>query len=183
MTTKTKEQKMKLSNVKIGDKLSMTYYLNVLDKKNDSLSVEDQNGMKFSINGKELIEETIYSANQYTEVKSVSRTEAIEILENAGDTVFTINFNKLPNADTFAELMKSLSIADLNDTKKLSKIAKQAMLGEERTLVGYLINAEPKMGRSTVVDLDIPVGQHNLRLCDHRTLNSIIWKGIKYTVK
>ncbi len=183
MSTKTKEQKMNLSNVKVGDKLSMTYYLNVLDKKNDSLSVEDQNGMKFSINGKELIEETIYSANQFTETKAVSRTEMIDVLESAGDTVFQAVFNKLPNEESFAKLMENLTIADLNNPKQLKKIAKQAMLGEVRILIGYLVNAEPKMGRSTVVDLNIPKGQHNLRQIDHRTLNEITLKGIKYIIK
>jgi hypothetical protein len=183
MSIQTKEQKMKLSNVVVGDKLSMTYYLRVLGTQKDSLIVEDQNGISFTIKGKELIEETIYSANQFTEVKNVSRTEAIDILESAGDTVFRCIFNKLPNEESFSKLMENLTIADLNNPKQLKKIAKQAMLGEERTLIGYLVSAEPKMGRSTVVDLNIPKGSHNLRQIDHRTLQSIVLKGIKYIVK
>jgi hypothetical protein len=185
MTTATevKNTKCLLKDIKSGDKVSVTYYLNVINKNSDSLDVEDQTGSKFAIRGKDLIEGTLNTAEQYTETRKVSRTELIEILENAGDTVFTANYNKLPNADTIAELLGNYSINDFGDPKKLSKIAKEAMKGEERNLKGYLINIEPKMGRSSVIDLEIPKGEHNVRLIDHRTLNSIIIKNIKYQVK
>jgi hypothetical protein len=185
MTTATevKTLKSKLADIKTGDKLSVTYYLTVLNKNSDSLDVEDQTGSKFAIRGKDLIEETINTAEQYTETRKISRTELIEVLENAGDTVFTANFNKLPNAESIAELLGSYSINDFSDTKKLSKIAKEVMKGEGRNLKGYLLNTEPKMGRSSVIDLEVPKGQHNVRLIDHRTLNFLILKGIRYEVK
>jgi hypothetical protein len=186
MTTVTKDRKCDFSKVTVGSKLSMTYHLNVLDKGTRAgrpfLSVEDQNGAKFDIQGKELIEETINSADQFTETETVSRTAAIEVLESAGDTVFTANFNKLPNEQSFSDMLSSVSIGDLNDPKKLKKLAKEAMRGEERTLVGYLVNTEPKMGRSTVIDLETK-DTHKLRQVDHRTLNWIIFKNKKYVVK
>jgi hypothetical protein len=181
--TATIEKRCDLDEVKVGSILSTTHYLEVLGKTNNSVKVKDQNGLNFEIRGKELIEDTIFTADQIQEEKKVSRTEAIQILENAKDTVFTVNFNKLPDENSFAELLGKVSIADLNDPKKLKKLAKEAMKGEERTLVGHLVEAEPTMGRSSVIDLQIPKGSHNLRQVDHRTLNWIIFKNIKYVVK
>ena len=54
--------------------------------------------------------------------------------------------------------------------------------GEGRTLRGVLKQTEPLMGRSYVEDLDIASG-HRLRLVDHRSIQSIIINGKKFTVK
>jgi len=54
--------------------------------------------------------------------------------------------------------------------------------GTERTLVGRLIDTENHMGRSNVVDLQVTSGSPN-RQVDHRTIKSIILKGVKYVVK
>lgn len=52
----------------------------------------------------------------------------------------------------------------------------------ERTLVGKLLSHEPLMGRSHVHDFDVTKGPP-LRLCDHRTITSLIIDDIKYEVK
>jgi hypothetical protein len=54
--------------------------------------------------------------------------------------------------------------------------------GTERTLRGRLVCPEPLLGRSMVEDLDETSG-HKLRQVDHRTIQSIIIEGTKYTVK
>ena len=55
--------------------------------------------------------------------------------------------------------------------------------GENRTLRGRFIVSEPLLGRSKVEDLDIPKGQHRIRLVDHRTIRFLIVDGVKYVVK
>lgn len=181
--TTTQSTKCLLSKIKRGDKLSVTYYLNVINKNSNSIDVEDQTGAKFAIQGKELIEETLNSADQFTEVKNVSRTEVIEILEGAGDTVFQVTFLKQATEETVAEALGHLSVADLTTPKTLKKHLKSILLGEERKLIGHLLHGEPKMGRTQVVDLEVPKGQHNIRLVDNRSISSLILKGVKYTVK
>lgn len=54
--------------------------------------------------------------------------------------------------------------------------------GEKRTLRGRLLGAEPLLGRSYVEDLDID-GENKKRLVDHRTLETLIVGGVKYTLK
>ncbi len=153
MPTMTKKStKTDFSSIKRGDRLSMTYYLKVngVNTTEGSVDVTDQNGNNFTIRGKSLIENTIDSASQFSTVQKISRTEMVDILESAKDTVFTVNFDKQD--------------------------------GTNRTLVGHLLSAEPKMGRSNVADLEVVTG-HNARQVDHRTLLWIVLKGIKYTVK
>ena len=71
----------------------------------------------------------------------------------------------------------------LTDNKKLKALCNQLMQGETRTLVGYLVETESKLGRSNVIDLEIPTNQHRGRLVDHRSINWIILKNKKYILK
>ncbi len=85
---------MKLKEIKPGERLSMTYYLDVQSVGGDELKVKDQNGMTFTIRGKNLIENTIQSASQFDKTEKLSRTQIVEILMNARDRVLTANYIK-----------------------------------------------------------------------------------------
>ncbi len=50
--------------------------------------------------------------------------------------------------------------------------------GEVREMTAHLIEHETLMGRSRVMDLE----KKGIRLIDHRTLLSLVWKGVKYYV-
>lgn len=54
--------------------------------------------------------------------------------------------------------------------------------GKRRNLTGRLLDTENLLGRSNVTDLEVTTGT-NLRQVDHRTIEEIILKGTKYTVK
>lgn len=141
---------MKFNDVRVGERLSTTMYMEVVGKTTDGIKVKDNQGKEFEVRGKVLIENSFNSASQFTDEKKVSRTQAVEALLSAGDSVFTVVFDKAT--------------------------------GEERTLVGKLIDTENQMGRSNVTDLEVVSGT-NLRQVDHRTLKQVIVKGIKYIVK
>lgn len=141
---------MKFNEIKKGDILSTTMYVEVLSKTSNSIDVKDSNGNTFTIKGPALIEKTMSSASQVEKEVKVSRTDAIETLLGAKDTVFTVEFVK----------------AD----------------GTDRTLVGRLIGTENHLGRSNVEDL-LTTDAHKIRQVDHRTLKSVILRGIKTIVK
>jgi len=141
---------MKFANIKKGEILSSTLYMEVLDKDGTSVKVRDSNKNEFTVQGKGLIEKTMNSNTQFDTEEKVSRTQAVEALLTAGDTVFTVEFTK----------------AD----------------GSDRVLVGRLINTENHMGRSNVEDL-LTTDTHKLRQVDHRTIKSLILRGVKYNVK
>ena len=58
-------------------------------------------------------------------------------------------------------------------------LAKELLLGRERTITGRLSKAEGKMGRSLIIDLNT----NGYGQIDHRTLKWIIIDNVKYTVK
>lgn len=53
--------------------------------------------------------------------------------------------------------------------------------GENRTLRGRLVKPEPLLGRSLVQDFE--ADDEGLRLVDHRTIQSIIIRGVYYKLK
>lgn len=176
-----KRKRTEYADLKVGDRLSETQYYEVVSIDGKKVRVRNERGFEFGVSS-DIVEEGMYNASQYTETKKVSRTALVEILESAGDTIFTVNFHKKPDESSVMDVLKKFTIADFNDQSKLKKIASDVTNGESRTLIGYLIRSEPKMGRSQVVDLTKPAGQ-NGRLVDHRTLNWIIFKNVKYEAK
>lgn len=179
MTTKT-QPRTKFSAIKTGEKLSYTSYVTVLGKAKlngvDAIQVEDQRGQKFTIAGASLIEDSFYSASQFHDTQTVSRTAIIELIETAGDTIFTVNFNKKVDPKVVAD---AVNLAVRTKSKFTESDAKTILLGEERTMVCVLTSLEPKMGRTQVTDLELNEG----RQIDHRTINWLIIKGTKYISK
>lgn len=176
-----KRKRTEFANLKVGDRLSETQYYEVLEVDGTKVKVRNERGFEFGVSSA-IIEEGMYSANFFNETKKVTRTALVNILEDAGDTIFTVNFHKKPDETTVMDVLKKCQIGDLHDNAKLKKLTEQLIHGESRTLTGYLLHTEPKMGRSQVVDLT-KSGPHNSRLVDHRTINWMIYKSIKYEVK
>ena len=141
-------------NIKIGDVLSNTSYLTVLEApptkrgEKQTIRVKDSRGLEYSIVGDTIID-SLKSASNFSSTEKVTKTELVDILENAKDTVFTINF--------------------LKDD------------GTERTLVGHLVGSENKMGRTQVIDL-MEKGFAQ-RQVNNRAINWIIINDVKYVAK
>ena len=62
--------------------------------------------------------------------------------------------------------------------------------GEERVLTGYVIGAEPVLGRTIAIDITIPKKMRTTkewderqRQVDHRTLKWLVYKNVKYIVE
>jgi hypothetical protein len=87
---------MEITKTKVGEKLSFTHYVEVVSKGNGkvpSIEVKDGAGKQFTIQGQSLLD-SIDSASQYSSEKKVNRTDAIETLLNARDSVFTVVYDK-----------------------------------------------------------------------------------------
>lgn len=173
-------KKTETSQLRIGDKLSRTSYMTILGRNIKGFIVKNEAGFEWTID-EGVIAEECYSADQFNETKEITRTELIEIFSKTGDAIYTVNFNKQPKVEeVFDEIANKGKLISNSDMKKKLK---EGMKGEPRTLVGYTVKVETGFGRSQVVDLEVPQGQHNIRQVDHRTLNFLILKNIKYIVK
>ena len=169
------------TKVKQGDYLSTTKYLKVINVVSDSIiDVVDNLGIEFQIKGSAIID-TINSASNFEKTIEVNRTELATILENIGDSVFTVSFNKQLEADDFLAISRGVDGKILSHDELTKRFKK--LKGKERILIGYLSKSEPKFGRSQVIDLEIPQKEHNIRQVDHRSLNWLINKNVKYIVK
>lgn len=182
-------KKVDFSKIKLGDYLFDIQYYKVVEVNPKSIAVVNERGFASEID-QDIIEEGMYTANQYEFEKTVSRTEICEILEQAGNYIFTVNFNKqVREKDLKDKLLGAIKdqkgnlLSQKEIEKALTKVSQEAIQGDERTLIGYLLKLEPKMGRSTVIDLECPVERNRLRLVDHRTINWLILRNVKYVVK
>lgn len=175
-------KKSKFGALNVGDRLSETQHYTVIGLTTQAATLRNERGFEYDATVS-VVEEGMYAADQFDEEQRVSRTRLIEILENSGSTVFRINFNKKPTHTTVTEKLSGVNVGTLADPAALRELAEGLLLGEERTLTGYLVHTEPKLGRSQVVDLEVESGQHNLRLVDHRTINWMILRNVKYVVQ
>jgi hypothetical protein len=122
----------------------------------------------------------MYSGTLFESEEKVSRTEMVEILLNAKECVFTVTFRKKVQAKDIEDILSSIkSDAELKNKKDL---AKQLSEGQETTITGYLVKAEEKLGRSTIIDLAQDFNK-GWRQVDHRTIEELIIKNVKYTLK
>lgn len=173
--------------LKVGEVLSETQYYKIQDINAGTIIVKNERGFAFTVS-KNIVEEGMFSASQVIEEKKVTRTELIEIFNNVGDTVFTVCFHKQPSSEDINEAIESANKGKIIPIKELKKLVKDAYKGKERILTGYLIKTETGFGRSMVIDLmeergDDPNWDARIRQVDHRTLNWLITKNIKYSVK
>lgn len=183
-----KRKRTDFSKLKKGDRLSETQYYSVLSIDDETMRVKNERGFEFSVS-REIVEEGMFNATQYTEIKKLSRTAIVNILESTGGAIFTVNFDMKPTDDSVLGVLKTFTIADFSDQSRLAHLSKKVAHGENRTLTGYMISTEAKMGRSKVIDLakaapvNIRAAPVNIRSVDHRTLNWLIFKDVKYVTK
>ncbi|MEM9452746.1 MAG: hypothetical protein AAGF11_01120 [Myxococcota bacterium] len=188
-TEQEQEKRTSVAKLKVGDYMSETQYYQVVEKSDKQVKVRNERGYEFYV-GHSIVEEGMYSAKQFDKKVEVTRTQICEILENAGDSIFTVNFNKqLKEKDVLTEILAAIEEDEGGSGEvskalktKINAAIKKGVKGELRTLIGYLIKTEAKMGRSQVIDLEAPANRR-YRLVDHRTINWLILKNVKYVAK
>ena len=71
---------------------------------------------------------------------------------------------------------------DLKKSQELTRLSKELIEGEPCEMVCHLSKTENNMGRSWVTALNVPAAWHNSRQIDHRTIEYIIFKNVKYSL-
>jgi len=181
------------SDVNVGEYLSEVQYYRVIDKTSSGADVRNLRGFEFHI-AAPILEEGCLTAGQFAKEVKISKTDCVKKMLDAKADVFTVNFNKQPTSDSHGAILSKATVADLSDPTRLKKLSKELEKGEPRTLVGHLVDAEPLLGRSKVIDLE----EHfknierrkkkepevsELKQVDHRHINWLILDNVKYVVK
>lgn len=182
-----------ITKLKAGEYLSETQYYRIITVAEDTIEVQNERGLRFKV-APHIIAEGIYTAHQYRREEIVNKTEIATIFHNVDNTVFSVNFNKqLKERDAREALldlyteMEGQNITKQEYEQKVKDIVKSTYQGEERTLVGYKLGVDENLGRSLVIDLEQKYGDkeydQRIRLVDHRTINWLIYKNVRYVVK
>lgn len=120
------------------------------------------------------------SADHYAKEVPMTMSSLAELLETFSDTVFSVCFHKLPTVDGAVEKLNAHSLASAK--KDAAKLAKEMTEGELCTMVCHLVKVENNLGRSTVIDLKATT-PNKFRQVDHRTIEWIVFKNVKYVLK
>ena len=171
------------------DIFSETQYYTVIKKQGDKVKLQNDNGENIVVD-KKYVENCLISATQFTDEKSINKTEAANMLLNNPNTAMTVSFQKQVKAeDVIKEIMEAYEGSTVKTMGEvIKKSIKKALIGEERTIKGRHSGELNEFGRIQFVDMEITKDfskdyDNRLRQIDPRTINYIILKGIKYTVK
>jgi hypothetical protein len=118
--------------------------------------------------------DSIIVTNQFDQQLEITGIDLIESLNSAGQH----NQVKIAGKNEIIDILHSAK--DKVFTVNFIKID-----NSERTLIGRLYNIESQMGRTNVVDLEIPKGDktYGIRQIDNRQINWIVLDGTKYVTK
>lgn len=179
MLKKRDGPKWSLSKLAMGQYLSMTSYMTVIGIGN-LITVRNQFGQTMQMS-KELLE-TMYSAQHYAKEVALNMTGLAELLQSVQDHAFTVVFKKQATEENAMQALLSADNATFSDAKKLSQLAKQIITGQDCTMTCHMVQVENNLGRSLVIDLKA-AGENKFRQVDHRTIDSIIFKNTRYSLK
>jgi len=136
------------------------------------------------------VENCLITADQFTKEEVVNKTRAAEIFAANPEVVMTVSFQKqTKEADVIAEITEAYENSTPKEfATKLKKAVKTGLNGIERTLVGFHKGNSDEFGRISMLDLDIVKDisksyDNRIRNVDPRTINFLIVKEVKYTVK
>ena len=154
------------TKIKTGSLMYRPARLVVLDADDFCLRNQDlyESGEDADITvGSNLLRKQCWTPDQYTTTRQVSEKEMKELITNdIRDCICKVVFNKLPNANDMAELLRegSQQIEDLETTdaekhKLYKKLFERVQKGEIRIMRGYVLKIEAATGLVRFLDADI----------------------------
>ena len=145
------------------------------------VAVRNQHGHTMQMS-KELLE-TMYSAQHYAREVNMNMTGLAELLQSVQDVIFTIEFKRQPTEQSAFDIIQNAGNNWFKDAKKMSAMAKSVVEGSDCVLTCHMVEVENNLGRSLVIDLKADSQANRFRQIDHRTIESIIFKNVKYVLK
>ena len=159
---------------------SYTSYFNVKAIDGNIVTVENSWGNQINVS-REIVE-SMHSADHYQREVFMNMTNLAEVLQLVKDNVFTVQFRKNPREEDAAEALEAVNMTDLTDPTKISKLAKEIIEGRLVKKICHMIEVENNLGRSLVIDLTAD-SENKFRQIDHRSIDFIIFRNVKYTLK
>jgi hypothetical protein len=169
-----------LKQLHIGNILSCISYLKVEKIEGPKITVTNHLGGSW-IMSKDLLERDSWSADHFDKEIKCNMTDLALVLQSCNDTIFTVKFSKQVDPKEVEERLAGLTVAQLKSDKTQKDLSKEFLNGSDCTITGHLIECENHFGRSLIVDLNAN-GKNNIRSVDHRSIDWIIFRNIKYSM-
>ncbi len=180
-------------NLTAKTKLSETQYYTVNKIQGNKVQLVNDFGEKIVVDDK-YVEKCLVSSDEFTEEKTMSRTDITNLFLSSTNTALTVNYNKQVNETEVKKKLHALYpnkghiMSETDFKKEVDKALKVALEGEERTMVGRHYGSQDEFGRIRFIDMEQEKDNSKeydtrQRLVDPRTLNWMILKGVKYIVK
>lgn len=157
----------------VGNWFSTTDYFTVKAINGDKITTLNNN-KEIEIS-RDILEHDMHNASVFEKQEKLCLTKVVDVLKEANSAAFTICFNTKVDEKAVKERLSTLTQQKLKDPKAL---AKELLTGPEKTFVGRLTKQEAKLGRSLMIVLP----ENSFASVDHRTINWIILKNVKYIV-
>ena len=128
------------------------------------------------------IVESMHSADHYEREVFMNMTNLAEVLQSVKDNVFTVQFRTNPREEDAVEALEAVNMTDLEEPAKISKLAREIIEGRQVEKICHMIEVQNNLGRSLVIDLTAN-SENKFRQIDHRSIDFIIFRNVKYTLK
>lgn len=169
--------------LKVGNVLCETQYYKVekiVDKKAQLVNDLEER----IVVDEKYINTCLTSGDHFEVTKSITKTEMASLFIGHPGIIMTVNFQKQVDEK---EAVKSIIEAKGKSDKELTKVIKEALKGEERTMRGRHKGEANDMGRISFIDMDKEKGtgpyDGRSRQVDPRTINWIVLNNTKYIIK
>ena len=148
-------KKCNASDLKPGDTLYEVSYHTVRSVDNEFVHVTTEGGGDVKIS-RSVVEDSIFSTDQYEHEKKVTLTELAQKIETLGHSAFRVTFRLQVTPNDVAD---GLEGADCGTKAKRRKLVKDLMEGKTRVMHARLhrtdeFDASQELGRYLLVDLD-----------------------------
>ena len=155
--------KWEASNLKKGNWFSQITYYKVKEIDDENVIVRTMKDSQTLTLSKDILNTEMNSGHAYDSEDKVTRTQLIEILQNARESCMTIKFHKKIDDKYIKEVMSEnfKAAKDLKNAKLLAQVSKELTQGAATTMTCCLTNSETnKLGRSNILDLNVPHGMN-----------------------
>lgn len=166
--------------LKHGDYISRISYCKVINVLGGGVRIQNEFGKVWDVGGEILENEMVFSSDQYDTTEKVSMKRLVELLEDAGDAVFTCIFHRQPKEVDVKKAITSINKGKILSNNQIEEVITNAYKGRERTVIGYRIGTDG-LGRTLAIDLKKDdLSKSRIISIDHRTIKELILKNVKY---
>ena len=153
----------------------------IKDKENVTVATSQNPTMDLTMS-RDILEKEMHSAKVFDETEKLSRTELVNVMLSAKESVMTVKFHTKVDEKYVKEILEGAKKDQFTNPQHRKELAKELVAGKEVEMTCFLLRKEGQLGRSSVIDLNHPVG-FNFRQVDHRTVESVVLKNKLYVVK